>query len=72
MESFKFNLDNKIQDIINSRCKIEPKTKRVSYNNKCSWVHSNPTEEYYKGFKRNHPEQYENAFNDIFDELHPY
>lgn len=68
------SIEQKINDIINSKCLFNPETGIVSYEN-YTWKNKKlkkSYEESWKGFKRNHYKAYKEEVNKIFDELHPY
>ena len=68
------SMEQRINEIINSRCIVDIKTGIVSYGN-FSWKNKKLKNSYevpWKGFKRNHLVAYKEEVNKIFDELHPY
>ncbi len=61
----------KINRLINSRCKMLYPCGKIQYEDKWTW-YPKPNEPHWKGFKRNNPRDYESEVNKIFDELHPF
>lgn len=61
----------RINEIINNKCEILFPCGKVQYEDKWTWA-PELNEQYWEGFKRTHPRDYEREVNKIFDELHPY
>lgn len=61
----------RVKSIIDERIELRKDTFLVRYTPKFNWVYKEG-ERLSDGFQRVYPKEYEEVFNEIFDELHPF
>ena len=61
----------RVKSIIDERIELRKNTFLVRYTPKFYWVYKED-ERLSDGFQRVYPKEYEEVFNEIFDELHPF
>jgi hypothetical protein len=66
-----YSIENRVNEIIISRIHKIPNSSLIQYTDTYTWL-ENPGENFLSGFKKNYPAEYQEEFNCIFDELHPF